>query len=96
MTESPSWQIIGDWFDNCSCAVACPLHLCPTPGQRLLRVGPFLRTMALSPFGAPGNMPPSEMAMGTVRLLGQFFFVGGLGEDNRGDPSACAIIAYTT
>ena len=24
MTESPSWHIVGDWFDNCSCAVACP------------------------------------------------------------------------
>jgi hypothetical protein len=35
--------------------------------------------MALSPFDAPGNMPPSEMAMGTVRLLGQFFFCRGLG-----------------
>jgi hypothetical protein len=24
MTEIPSWHITGDWFDNCSCAVACP------------------------------------------------------------------------
>jgi hypothetical protein len=25
MSESPSWRITGEWFDNCSCAVACPL-----------------------------------------------------------------------
>ena len=24
MTEIPNWHITGDWFDNCSCAVACP------------------------------------------------------------------------
>ena len=24
MTDVPHWQITGDWFDNCSCAVACP------------------------------------------------------------------------
>src|SRR5262249_48216357 len=24
MTEPANWHITGDWFDNCSCAVACP------------------------------------------------------------------------
>jgi Protein of unknown function (DUF1326) len=24
MISIPSWRVIGDWFDNCSCAVACP------------------------------------------------------------------------
>ena len=24
MIGIPSWHVIGDWFDNCSCAVACP------------------------------------------------------------------------
>ena len=24
MTGIPSWHIAGHWFDNCSCAVACP------------------------------------------------------------------------
>jgi hypothetical protein len=41
MTGSPAWHIVGDWFDNCSCAVAC-LHVRSAPGQRLLRIGPFL------------------------------------------------------
>jgi hypothetical protein len=24
MSDTPNWRISGDWFDNCSCAVACP------------------------------------------------------------------------
>jgi len=24
MIGIPSWDVIGDWFDNCNCAVACP------------------------------------------------------------------------
>jgi hypothetical protein len=24
MSDIPSWHIVGDWFDNCSCAVPCP------------------------------------------------------------------------
>ena len=24
MSNMPNWHIAGDWFDNCSCAVACP------------------------------------------------------------------------
>ena len=24
MSDIPDWHIVGDWFDNCSCAVACP------------------------------------------------------------------------
>ena len=31
MTESPSWHITGDWFDNCSCAVACPCTFAQPP-----------------------------------------------------------------
>src|ERR1700730_1800974 len=31
MTESPSWHIVGDWFDNCSCAVACPCTFAQAP-----------------------------------------------------------------
>jgi hypothetical protein len=31
MTEIPSWQITGDWFDNCSCAVACPCTFAQAP-----------------------------------------------------------------
>src|SRR5580704_15076075 len=31
MTDSPSWQITGEWFDNCSCAVACPCTFAEPP-----------------------------------------------------------------
>ena len=31
MTEIPNWQITGDWFDNCSCAVACPCTFAQAP-----------------------------------------------------------------
>lgn len=31
MTEIPSWHISGDWFDNCSCAVACPCTFAQAP-----------------------------------------------------------------
>ena len=31
MIAVPNWQITGDWFDNCSCAVACPCTFAQTP-----------------------------------------------------------------
>jgi hypothetical protein len=31
MTEIPNWHITGDWFDNCSCAVACPCTFAQAP-----------------------------------------------------------------
>jgi hypothetical protein len=31
MSESPSWHIVGEWFDNCSCAVACPCTFAQAP-----------------------------------------------------------------
>ncbi len=31
MTDIPAWRITGDWFDNCSCAVACPCTFAQPP-----------------------------------------------------------------
>jgi hypothetical protein len=31
MPGSPEWHISGDWFDNCSCAVACPCTFAQAP-----------------------------------------------------------------
>jgi hypothetical protein len=31
MSDTPSWRITGDWFDNCSCAVACPCTFAQAP-----------------------------------------------------------------
>ena len=31
MVEVPNWQITGDWFDNCSCAVVCPCTFAQAP-----------------------------------------------------------------
>ena len=31
MIEVPNWQITGEWFDNCSCAVACPCTFAQAP-----------------------------------------------------------------
>lgn len=31
MTEIPHWHIVGDWFDNCSCAVPCPCTFAQAP-----------------------------------------------------------------
>jgi hypothetical protein len=31
MTGIPGWHITGDWFDNCSCAVACPCTFAQAP-----------------------------------------------------------------
>jgi hypothetical protein len=31
MSDIPSWHIIGDWFDNCSCAVPCPCTFAQAP-----------------------------------------------------------------
>src|SRR4051812_24024793 len=31
MSDIPGWHIVGDWFDNCSCAVACPCTFAQAP-----------------------------------------------------------------
>lgn len=31
MSDIPNWHIVGDWFDNCSCAVACPCTFAQAP-----------------------------------------------------------------
>jgi hypothetical protein len=31
MSDAPNWHIAGDWFDNCSCAVACPCTFAQAP-----------------------------------------------------------------
>lgn len=31
MSDIPSWHIVGDWFDNCSCAVPCPCTFAQIP-----------------------------------------------------------------
>src|SRR5262245_66383251 len=31
MNTSKAWHIAGDWFDNCSCAVACPCTFAQPP-----------------------------------------------------------------
>jgi hypothetical protein len=31
MSDIPAWHIVGDWFDNCSCAVACPCTFAQAP-----------------------------------------------------------------
>jgi hypothetical protein len=31
MGDIPSWRIVGDWFDNCSCAVPCPCTFAQAP-----------------------------------------------------------------
>src|SRR5262245_555716 len=35
MKEIPGWRIEGDWFDNCSCAVACPCTFAQPPDDGL-------------------------------------------------------------
>ena len=31
MADIPTWHVVGDWFDNCSCAVACPCTFAQPP-----------------------------------------------------------------
>jgi hypothetical protein len=31
MSNLPSWHIVGDWFDNCSCVVPCPCTFAQAP-----------------------------------------------------------------
>ena len=35
MNDIPSWHIIGEWFDNCSCAVPCPCTFAQAPDNGL-------------------------------------------------------------
>jgi hypothetical protein len=34
-SNTPNWRITGDWFDNCSCAVACPCTFGQAPDNNL-------------------------------------------------------------
>lgn len=31
MPDIPAWHIVGDWFDNCSCAIPCPCTFAQPP-----------------------------------------------------------------
>ena len=31
IAQIPTWHVAGDWFDNCSCAVACPCTFAQAP-----------------------------------------------------------------
>ncbi len=35
ISDTPDWRITGDWFDNCSCAVACPCTFGQAPDNNL-------------------------------------------------------------
>jgi len=35
MSRTPEWRIAGDWFDNCSCAIACPCTFGQAPDNDL-------------------------------------------------------------
>ncbi|WP_135504186.1 DUF1326 domain-containing protein [Roseovarius aestuariivivens] len=35
MPAFPDWHVIGDWFDNCSCKVACPCTFGQSPDKNL-------------------------------------------------------------
>lgn len=37
MSQIPDWRITGDWFDNCSCAVACPCTFAQAPDNNLCK-----------------------------------------------------------
>ena len=63
MAEVPSWHIMGDWFDNCSCAVACPCTFAQAPDNRLLRVGAVLADPAGSRDDGGPNDPDTAPAL---------------------------------
>ena len=33
MSDAPDWHLKGDWFDNCSCAIACPCTFAQPPAK---------------------------------------------------------------
>jgi len=35
MSDAATWRIAGDWFDNCSCAIACPCTFGQAPDNNL-------------------------------------------------------------
>ena len=35
MSDIPNWRIVGDWFDNCSCAVPCPCTFAQAPDNEI-------------------------------------------------------------
>jgi len=35
MSDHPDWRLEGDWFDNCSCAVACPCTFGQAPDDNI-------------------------------------------------------------
>jgi len=37
MSDTPTWRLSGDWFDNCSCAIACPCTFGQAPDDNLCK-----------------------------------------------------------
>jgi hypothetical protein len=86
MAEIPQWHVAGDWFDVCSCDIACPCIFGQPPTNNLCRGVPraevpgkvAARAEALTgPMTPPGqrvqllNAPGSEVGPGQVATWGK-------------------------
>src|SRR6516162_3492967 len=88
MTEIPTWHITGDWFDNCSCAVACPCTFAQAPDNGFCESVLFWHIL----HGRYGDIPLDDLSLsgwgGGRAICGR--------ERPRAPPAALSTSAPTT
>jgi hypothetical protein len=76
MTEIPNWHITGDWFNNCSCAVACPCTFAQAPDNGFCEsvlfwhVLPVITAISISTILALSAWDDGKEIYGRERLRG--------------------------
>jgi len=65
MSDTPAWHIAGDWFDNCSCAVACPCTFAQAPDNGFCESVLFWHIRA-GHYGATRLDDPQPLALEAV------------------------------
>src|SRR5215467_515677 len=58
MGDIPNWHIVGDWFDNCSCAVPCPCTFAQAPDNGFCESVLFCATPPLAGALTVGRISP--------------------------------------
>src|SRR5215472_4932205 len=100
MTEIANWHITGDWFDNCSCAVACPCTFAQAPDNGFcesvlfwhIRQG-LARVAVLSNPLNPNTAPIVEQTKAAAQSLGVEIHVA---EVQAPDKFGSAFVAITS
>ena len=81
MSDIPGWHIVGEWFDNCSCAVPCPCTFAQAPDNDFCESGILRFGMSARGLIRRRQARQSEFCAG--RPLGGCDLMGAAGDRGR-------------